>query len=47
MRLISEREAEIEAFQPQEYWSIAADLKGPGGLVVNAAVVEVSYRSDA
>ena len=28
VRLICEREAEIEAFVPQEYWSITAKLKG-------------------
>jgi DNA topoisomerase-1 len=28
-RLICEREAEIEAFKPQEYWSIEARLHTP------------------
>ena len=27
VRLISEREAEINAFEPQEYWSVVADLQ--------------------
>ncbi|MFD2264540.1 type I DNA topoisomerase [Lacibacterium aquatile] len=31
LRLICEREAEIEAFRSQEYWSVAVDLKAPGG----------------
>ena len=31
LRLICEREAEIEAFKPQEYWSIEAKLKNPDG----------------
>ena len=35
-RLVVEREEEIRAFQPQEYWSIQADLSRvspqPGGL---------------
>ncbi len=28
LRLISEREEEIESFKPQEYWSVAAELQG-------------------
>lgn len=31
LRLICEREAEIEVFNPQEYWSIEAKLKTPEG----------------
>ncbi|MFC1703069.1 type I DNA topoisomerase, partial [Patescibacteria group bacterium] len=31
VRLIVEREREIEAFKPQEYWSIEARLKNKGG----------------
>ncbi|HEY1630874.1 MAG TPA: type I DNA topoisomerase [Rhizomicrobium sp.] len=31
LRLIVEREAEIEAFKPQEYWSIDADLRAEAG----------------
>ncbi len=31
LRLISEREAEIEAFKPREYWTIAADFLTPRG----------------
>ncbi len=30
LRIICDREAEIEAFKPEEYWSIEADLKIPG-----------------
>src|SRR5690606_33401760 len=29
LRLISEREAEIEAFKPQEYWTVDVDLLTP------------------
>ncbi|PWG62227.1 DNA topoisomerase I [Sediminicurvatus halobius] len=29
LRMIVEREQEIEAFEPQEYWSIEADLRAP------------------
>lgn len=31
LRLICEREAEIEIFQPQEYWSVEAKLHTPSG----------------
>ncbi|HWA70210.1 MAG TPA: type I DNA topoisomerase [Rhizomicrobium sp.] len=31
LRLVVEREQEIEAFRAQEYWSIDADLAAPGG----------------
>jgi DNA topoisomerase-1 len=31
LRLVCEREQEIEAFTAQEYWSIDADLAAPGG----------------
>jgi DNA topoisomerase-1 len=37
LRLIVEREREIDAFDPQEYWSIEADLLPEGG--------EVPYRA--
>src|SRR5690625_1471541 len=29
LRLISEREAEIEDFKPQEYWSLTAEMESP------------------
>jgi DNA topoisomerase-1 len=31
LRLICERETEIEAFKPQEYWTVDADLKAAAG----------------
>ena len=31
LRLICERELEIEAFKPQEYWTVEADFAAPGG----------------
>src|ERR1700733_11729607 len=31
LRLVVEREQEVEAFKPQEYWSIDTDLMAPGG----------------
>ncbi len=40
LRLISEREAEIEVFQPKEYWSIEAELSTPGGAKLDASVAE-------
>ena len=30
LRLITEREGEIEAFKPQEYWSVEADVRADG-----------------
>ncbi len=37
LRLIVEREREIDAFDPVEYWSIAADLLPEGGQIVYRA----------
>src|SRR5215467_10758918 len=31
LRLICDRELEIEAFKPQEYWTVEADFSAPGG----------------
>src|SRR5437016_3486027 len=31
LRLVCERELEIEAFKPQEYWTVDADLNAPTG----------------
>src|SRR5882757_2502453 len=31
LRLVCERELEIEAFKPQEYWSVEADFTAPAG----------------
>ena len=31
LRLVCEREAEIEAFKPREYWTVAAHMLTPGG----------------
>jgi DNA topoisomerase-1 len=36
VRLIVEREREIKAFQPVEYWTVDAVLKAPGGSVAGA-----------
>jgi len=44
VRLICEREAEIEAFVPEEYWTIATELKkalkDAGGMVANLAKID-------
>jgi DNA topoisomerase-1 len=38
LRLIAERELEIEKFKPQEYWQIFADLMTPRGEAVQARI---------
>ena len=38
LRLICERESEIRAFTPQEYWTIDADLETPAGELFRARV---------
>lgn len=40
LRLISEREADIEAFQAEEYWSIEAKLSTSEGSELHASVAE-------
>jgi DNA topoisomerase-1 len=44
LRLICEREAEIEAFKPREYWSIDADFRTPAGQVVTARLTHLDGR---
>ena len=41
VRLICEREAEIEAFEPQEYWTITATLQGDGAHPFDAKLLRV------
>jgi len=41
LRLICQRETDIENFDPQEYWSIHADFKTPAGDTVNATLTHV------
>lgn len=36
LRLICDREAEIQAFKPEEYWSISAQLEAAGGKLFEA-----------
>jgi DNA topoisomerase-1 len=39
LRLVCERELEIETFKPQEYWSIEADFRTPAGEVFAARLI--------
>lgn len=41
LRLICEREAEIESFKPQEYWSIEVTFQTPRGEIFTARVNEI------
>ena len=42
LRLICEREAEIERFKSQEYWTVAADLKTPKGAQATFALTHLN-----
>ena len=42
LRLICEREAEIEIFRPREYWSIEADFRTAGGAAVTARLTHLN-----
>lgn len=42
LRLITEREAEIDIFKPQEYWSIDSLLKNPDGARFNARLTHLA-----
>ena len=44
LRLICERESEIEVFKPQEYWSIEVDLATAKGDVFTARLSELNGR---
>jgi len=44
LRLICEREAEIEAFRAREYWSIEAHLVTPGGAPFSARLTHLDGR---
>ena len=45
LRLICEREAEIEVFRPQEYWSVAADFRTGKGAKVSAQLTHLNGES--
>ncbi len=42
LRLIVEREGEIDAFVPQEYWTVAAELKAQGGKAKSHFIAKLS-----
>ena len=44
LRLIVEREMEIEAFRPREYWTVAAALETPEGKPLTARLVALDGR---
>ncbi len=44
LRLIVEREMEIEAFDPREYWSVSAALKTPRGQAFTERLVSLSGK---
>src|SRR5919199_2087360 len=44
LRLVCDRELEIELFRPQEYWSVAVDLATPRGDVFEARVIGADGR---
>ena len=44
LRLVCDREREIQAFQTQEYWTIAADLNKQEGQGLTAGLVEVDGK---
>jgi DNA topoisomerase-1 len=44
LRLIAEREAEIEAFRPREYWTVEARFTTPGGAPFTARLTHLDGR---
>jgi len=44
LRLICEREAEIEAFRPREYWTVEAQFVTPGGAPFTARLTHLDGR---
>lgn len=44
LRLICEREAEIEAFKPQEYWTVEAAMLSGGGAPFNARLTHLNGK---
>ena len=44
LRLIVEREMEVEAFRPQEYWTVAADLTTPRGATFGARLTSLAGK---
>ena len=44
LRLVVDREVEIEAFRPREYWTVEAVLETPGGKPLSARLVALDGR---
>ncbi len=44
LRLICDRELEIEKFRPQEYWTVEADLKAPSGEPFKARLASIDGK---
>ena len=44
LRLVCEREAEIEAFRPREYWTVEAHFTTPGGAPFTARLTHLDGR---
>ncbi len=44
LRLVCEREAEIEAFRPREYWTVEAALTTPGGAPFTARLTQLDGK---
>jgi len=44
LRLICEREAEIEQFEPQEYWSLESEFATPQGATFTARLVQLDGK---
>ncbi|EME70283.1 DNA topoisomerase I subunit omega [Paramagnetospirillum caucaseum] len=44
LRLICERESEIESFNPREYWTIAADFLTPKGALLSAGLTHLGGK---
>ncbi|HVM83943.1 MAG TPA: type I DNA topoisomerase, partial [Candidatus Binatia bacterium] len=44
LRLICEREAEIEAFKPREFWTIEIDFKAPDGTLFTARLTHLDGK---
>ena len=47
LRLVAEREAEIEAHAPREYWSVAARLRAPDERTFDARLTQASPAPQA
>ncbi len=44
LRLVCERESEIEIFKPQEYWSIGVGFTTPGGVAFTASLTQLDGK---